>query len=72
MTHGIPGVVYFIDDILVKGHTCTEHEANLHKVLHSIREYGLHLNKAKCVFFQEELEFLGHLISSEGIKPTQS
>ena len=70
--HGIPGVVYFIDDILVTGHTRTEHEANLHQVLGRIREYGLRLNKAKCVFFQNELEFLGYLISSEGIKPTQS
>ena len=54
------------------GHTRTEHEANLHQVLQRIREYGLHLNTAKCVFFQEELEFLGHFISIEGIKPTQS
>ena len=48
--HGIPGVVYFIDDILVTGCTRTEHEANLHQVLGRIREYGLRLNKAKCVF----------------------
>ena len=57
--HRIPGVVYFIDDILVTGRTRTEHEANLHQVLGRIREYGLRLNKAKCVFFQNELEFLG-------------
>ena len=61
---GIPGVVYFIDDILVTGHTRQEHEANLRRVLDRIREYGLHLRKSKCLFFQKELEFLGHLISS--------
>ena len=65
--HGIPGVVYFIDD-----KTREEHEATLCKVLDRIREYGLRLKKSKCLFFQEELEFLGHLISKHGIKPTQS
>lgn len=69
---GIPGVIYFIDDILVTGHTRLEHEASLHRVLDRIREYGLQLKKSKCLFFQKELEFLGHLISREGIKPTQS
>jgi len=67
---GIPGVVYFIDDILVTGSTRTEHEANLCKVLTRIQEHGLFLNKAKCVFFQKELEFLGHHISNEGIRQT--
>ena len=31
--HGIPGVVYFIDDILATGQTREEHEATLCKVL---------------------------------------
>ena len=70
--HGIPGVVYFIDDILVTGKTREEHEATLHKVLDRIRDYGLRLKKSKCLFFQEELEFLGHRISKDDIKPTQN
>ena len=70
--HGIPGVVYFIDDILVTGQTREEHEATLCKVLDKIREYGLRLKKFKCLYFQEELEFLGHLVSKHGIKPTQT
>ena len=69
---GIPGVVYFIDDILVTGHTRQEHETNLRRVLDRIREYGLHLKKSKYLFFQKELEFLGHLISKDGVKPTES
>ena len=69
---GIPGVVYFIDDIVITGHTRQEHEANLRRVLERIREYGLHLKKSKCLFFQKELEFLGHLISKDGVKPTES
>ena len=67
---GLPGVVCFIDDILVTGHTRDEHKENLHKVLTRLRQYGLRLKKSKCKFFQKELEFLGHVISNEGIKPT--
>ena len=37
--HGIPKVVYFIDDILVMGQTRTEHEANLCQVLDRICEF---------------------------------
>ena len=68
---GSPGVVCFIDDILVTGHTRDEHKENLHKVLSRLRYYGLRLKKSKCKFFQKELEFLGHIISSEGVKPTE-
>ena len=67
---GLPGVVRFIDDILVTGHTRDEHKENLRNVLARIRQYGLRLKKSKCKFFQKELEFLGHIISSEGIRPT--
>ena len=69
---GIPGVVYFIDDILVTGRTRLKHEANVRRVLERIKEYGLRLKKSKCLFFYKELEFLGHLISQDGIKPIQS
>ena len=63
---GIPGVVYFIDDILVTG---LKHQANLRRVLERFRDYGLQLKKSKCLFSQKELEFLGHFISQDGIKP---
>ena len=68
---GLPGVVCFIDDILVTGHTRNQHKENLQEVLTQIRQYGLRLKKSKCKFFQKELEFLGHIISSEGIRPTE-
>ena len=69
---GLPGVVCYIDDILVNGHTRAEHANNLRAVLQRIREYGLRLKKSKCQFFTKELEFLEHVISPEGVKPTKS
>ena len=53
------------------GRTRDEHKENLNKVLTRIHQYRLWLKKSKCKFFQKELEFLGHIISSEGIKPTK-
>ena len=73
---GIPGVVYFIDDIsrdiLITGRTRQEHEANLRQVLSKLQQYGLRLNKSKCRFFQEELEFLGHIVACDRVRPTDS
>ena len=71
MAQGLPGVVCYIDDILVTGRTRAEHKENLHKVLDRLRHYGLYVKRAKCQFFQKRLEFLGHCISNDGITPTE-
>ena len=68
--NGPSGVVCYIDDILVTGHTREEHLANLKAVLTRICEYGLRLKQSVSVF-QSQLEFLGHVISAQGVKPIQ-
>ena len=67
---GISKVAYYIDDILITGCTRAEHIENLRMVLCRLREYGLKLKHSKCEFFAKDLEFLGHRISPEGVKPT--
>ena len=67
---GIPNIAYYIDDILITGHTRAEHIENLRMVLSRLREYGLKLKHSKCEFFAKDLEFLGRRISPAGIKPT--
>ena len=69
---GLSGVVYYIDNILVTGRTREEHATNLQAILQRIREHGLRLKKSKCQFFTKEMEFLGHNMSPEGVKPTKS
>ena len=39
------------------------------KVFDRFRQAGLHLKAAKCKFFHQQLPFLGHIISPEGIAP---
>lgn len=63
------GVVNFIDDIVVFGSDETEHEARLTKTLQVLRDNDVLLNDDKCVLRAKQIEFLGHQLSPEGVKP---
>ena len=69
---GVPGVYVFLDDILVTGKDETEHLSNLKTVLSKLEENGLHLQKGKCQFLLDNVEYLGFKVSVEGIHPTES
>jgi hypothetical protein len=60
-------VVVFIDDILVYSNSHLEHEQHLRVVLQTLRENQLYAKLDKCEFWLEEVVFLGHVISAEGI-----
>lgn len=57
---GIPGVVVYIDDVLVTGKTQEEHLKALDEALGRMREAGLRLRKDKCVFLAPSVVYLGH------------
>ena len=57
----------YIDDVIVLGHTFDEHLRNLRSVLQRLRESGLRLKPSKCSFFQSEVQYLGHIISRDGV-----
>ena len=59
----------YMDDILVFSKTPEEHLAHLRDVLSTIRECGLSVKTKKCHFFQQQLKFLGHIVSKDGISP---
>ena len=56
------------DDMIVWGRTLAEHNERLNKVFLKIRKSGLKLNKQKCQIGVTSIAFLGHIISSEGLK----
>ena len=60
-------VVVFIDDILVYSNSHLEHEQHLRVVLQTLRENQLYAKLDKCELWLEEVVFLGHVISAEGI-----
>ena len=62
------GCHVYLDDVLVFGSTLEEHNQNLVRVLARIRRAGLKLKPRKCKFAQLSVEYLGHVISAEGIR----
>lgn len=58
----------YLDNVLVVGKTLQDHNQNLTKVLNWIREAGLKLKPKKCLFAQQSVEYLGHVISDQGIQ----
>ena len=66
---GIPGVLVFLDDILITGENEAVHLQRLDAVLQRLDAYGLRLKNAKCSFMQPQVEYLGHLIDADGLHP---
>ncbi|KAL5760844.1 hypothetical protein ACOSQ2_019682 [Xanthoceras sorbifolium] len=61
-------VVVFIDAILVYSKTQEEHDKHLRIVLETLREKQLYAKLSKCEFWLQEVSFLGHVVSAEGIR----
>ena len=62
------GCLVYLDDVLVMGKTMKEHNENLQKVFNRLRAAGLRLKPKKCCFAQLEVDYLGHVVSSDGIR----
>ena len=56
------------DDIIVWGKDVHSYNETLKNAFENIRSHGLKLNKSKCQIAVNELVFLGHVISRDGIK----
>ncbi|XP_019183693.1 PREDICTED: uncharacterized protein LOC109178513 [Ipomoea nil] len=60
-------VIVFIDDILVYSRNKEEHEKHLRTILQTLREKQLYAKLSKCKFWKDNVAFLGHVITKEGI-----
>lgn len=60
-------VQVFIDDILVYSDSVESHLQHLRAVFEKLREHKLYAKLSKCSFAMPRTEFLGHVISEEGI-----
>lgn len=61
------GVEVFLDDVLIAAATPRQHWERVERVLKKLQDAGLMLQKSKCFFFQERIEYLGYIIDSNGI-----
>jgi hypothetical protein len=60
-------VIVFVDDILINSKDKEEHAKHLWIALQILREHQLYAKFSKCEFWLDQVEFLGHVISKEGI-----
>lgn len=59
----------YLDDVVIFSSTFSDHLLRLRAVLQAIRSAGLTLKPTKCKFAYDELKFLGHVVSSAGVRP---
>lgn len=64
-------VVVYMDDILVISKTIEEHIAILRELFQLLVVHRLEVRIDKCIFLQKQVEFIGYLISEDGISPTK-
>ncbi|KAJ0169591.1 hypothetical protein K1T71_014776 [Dendrolimus kikuchii] len=65
---GIDGVLCMLDDILISSVDYAEHVQRLHLVLKKLQDVGLTVQKDKCEFFKDQVEYLGYTINKHGLK----
>jgi hypothetical protein len=59
----------YLDDLLLGTKTIEEHLELLAQILQRLSEYGLKLQMNKCKFACDEIEYLGFIVSKDGIRP---
>ena len=59
----------YLDDIIIMGHSLQNHLKNVKTVLKRLAEFNLKIQLDKCEFLKRETQFLGHIITPEGVKP---
>ena len=59
----------YLDDILIASRTLEEHLQHMKEVFGRLRDAGLRLKPKKCLLLRDQVPYLGHVISAEGIRP---
>ncbi|XP_033362977.1 uncharacterized protein LOC117241106 [Bombus vosnesenskii] len=68
---GLQGIELFVylDDIVIYSRSLQEHEIIFNKLMERLRTAKLRLQPDKCEFLRHEVNYLGHIISEDGVKP---
>ena len=60
-------VLVFLDDILIYSKKEEEHKEHLRLTLQLLMEHQLYAKLSGCKFYRDRIQYLGHIISKEGI-----
>ena len=74
MTHALRGLEWdiclvYIDDLIIFSRTFDDHLLHLEKVFKRLKEANVRLKPSKCYFVQSKVDYLGHVVSAEGLSP---
>jgi hypothetical protein len=58
-----------LDDIIIYSKTFEDHLVHLRRVFELLLSAGLRLNRTKCEFFKNKIDYLGYIVSKDGIAP---
>ena len=70
--HGLDFCYAYIDDLLIASSSHEQHLQHLQLVLERLSDHGLLINVGKSVFSVPSLDFLGHRVNSNGIRPLEA
>lgn len=59
----------YLDDIIIFSTSLREHITSIRKIFQRLKEANLKIQPDKCAFLKKHTDFLGHIISTDGIKP---
>ena len=62
----------FFDDILIYSRTLASHLHHLELIFQTLLQSQYYLKKTKCLFAQKQIEYLGHVVSGQGVEPEPS
>lgn len=62
----------FFDDILVYSSSLSSHIHHLETIFRTLQQGEFYLKHSKCLFAQESIEYMGHIVSGKGVTPEPS
>ena len=67
-----PFAIAYSDDIIIYSNTGKDYLNHIQQVFHKLCNAELTMKLSKCYFFAKDIQYIGHILSSPGIKPLPS
>jgi len=61
----------YIDDICIASENMEQHRQDVQRIFKKLKDHNLTINLEKCSFAQPRIDFLGHSIDEQGIRPME-
>ena len=61
----------YYDDILLYSRSESEHITHIENILNTLAKHKVRINLEKCEFLKSEVNFLGHRVNEQGLRPLQ-